>query len=65
MASAATTTRSASRSNVGELGGGEAHLAGKRLAMDEARVERRLHELVAMLRRHLDEIAQHVVVPDF
>jgi hypothetical protein len=47
-----------------ELGGGEADLAGQRLAMDEGRVQRRRHQLVAVLRRHLDEIAEHVVVPD-
>ena len=47
-----------------ELGGGEAHLAGQRLAVDEGRVERRRHQLVAVLRRHLDEIAEHVVVAD-
>ena len=48
-----------------KFGGGEAHLAGERLAMDERGVERRRHQLVAVLRRHLDEIAEHVVVPDF
>ena len=48
-----------------QLGGGEAHLAGERLAMDEGRVVRRRQQLVAVLRRHLDEIAEHVVVPDF
>ena len=47
-----------------ELGGGEAHLAGERLAMDEGRIERRAHQLLAVLRGHLDEIAEHVVVPD-
>ena len=30
----------------------------------KVRVERRGHQLVAVLRRHLDEIAEHVVVPD-
>ena len=48
-----------------ELGGGEAHLAGQRLAMDEGRVERRGEQLLAVLRGDLDEIAEHVVVPDF
>ena len=48
-----------------KLGGGEAHLAGGGLAMDEGRVERRAHELVAVLRRDVDEIAEHIVVPDF
>ena len=47
-----------------ELGGGEAHLAGERLAVDEGRVERRRQQLLAVLRGHLDEIAEHVVVPD-
>ena len=47
-----------------ELGGGEAHLAGERLAMDEGRVERRGEQLFAVLRGDLDEIAEHVVVPD-
>ena len=51
-------------SSSAELGGGEAHLAGQRLAMDEGRVERRAQQLVAVLRGHLDEIAEHVVVPD-
>ena len=32
-----------------QLGGREAHLAGERLAMDERRVERRRHQLVAVL----------------
>ncbi len=32
--------------------------------MDESRVQRRRHQLVAVLRRDLDEIAEHVVVPD-
>ena len=52
------------RLELAELGGGEAHLAGERLAMDEGRVERRAQQLVAVLRGHLDEIAEHVVVPD-
>ena len=48
-----------------KFSGGEAHLAGERLAMDEGRVERRAHQLVAVLRGDVDEIAEHVVVPDF
>jgi len=48
-----------------EFAGGEADLARERLAMDEGGVERRRHQLVAVLRRHLDEIAEHVIVPDF
>ena len=47
-----------------ELGGGETHLAGERLAVNEGRVERRREQLVAVLRGDLDEIAEHVVVPD-
>ena len=47
-----------------ELGGREAHLAGQRLAVDEGRIERRRHQLVAVLLRHLDEIAEHIVVLD-
>ncbi len=46
----------------GELGGGEAHLPGQRLAMDEGRIQRRREQLLAVLRGDLDEIAQHVVV---
>ena len=34
-----------------ELGGGEAHLAGEGLAMDEGCIERRTHQLVAVLGR--------------
>ena len=48
-----------------QLGGGEAHLAGQRLAVDEGRIERRGHELVAVLSGDFDEIAEHVVVADF
>ena len=47
-----------------EFGGGEAHLAGQRLAVDEGRVERRAHQLLAVLGGDVDEIAEHVVVPD-
>ena len=50
--------------DLAEFGGGEADLAGQRLAMDEGRVQRRRHQLVAVLRRHLDEIAEHIVVAD-
>ena len=32
--------------------------------MDESRIQRRRHQFVAVLRRHLDEIAEHIVVPD-
>ena len=48
-----------------QLGGGEAHLAGERLAVDESGIERRGKQLVAVLSRDLDEIAEHVVVADF
>ena len=48
-----------------ELGGGEAHLSGGGLPMDERGIERRRHQLVAMLRSDVDKIAEHVVVPDF
>ena len=50
--------------DLAEFGRGEADLAGQRLAMDEGRIQRRRHQLVAVLRRHLDEIAEHVVVAD-
>jgi len=36
----------------------------KRLAMDDGGIQRRRHQLVAVLRGHLDEIAEHVVVAD-
>ena len=52
------------RLELAKLGGGEAYLAGERLAVDEGRVERGRQKLVAVLRGHLDEIAEHVVVPD-
>ena len=50
--------------DLAEFGGGEANLPGQRLAMDEGRVQRRRHQLVAVLRGDLDEIAEHVVVAD-
>jgi hypothetical protein len=49
----------------GEFRGGEADLAGERLAVDEGRVPRRGHEFIAVLRRDLDKIAEHIVVADF
>ena len=52
------------RFDLAEFGGGEADLSRKRLAVNKCRVERRGHQLVAVLRRDLNEIAQHVVVPD-
>ena len=36
----------------------------KRLAMDDGGIQRRRHQPVAVLRGHLDEIAEHVVVAD-
>ena len=50
--------------DLAEFRGGETDLSGQRLAMDEGRIQRRRHQLVAVLRRHLDEIAQHIVVAD-
>ena len=47
-----------------QFGRGEADLSGERLAMDEGRVERRRHQAFAVLRRHIDEIAEHIVVAD-
>ncbi len=41
----------------GQLGGGEAHLAGQRLAMDEGRIGGWRGQLLGVLRRDLDEIA--------
>ena len=32
--------------------------------MDEGRVPRRGHQLFAVLRRHLDKVAEDIVVPD-
>ena len=48
-----------------QLGGGEAHLPGQRLAVDEGGIERRVQQFVAVLGGDLDEIAEHVVVADF
>ena len=50
--------------DLAEFGCGEADLSGQGLAVDEGRVQRRRHEPVAMLGGDLDEIAEHVVVPD-
>ena len=50
--------------DLAEFGRGETNLARQRLAMDEGRIQRRGHQFVAVLRRHLDEIAEHVVVAD-
>ena len=48
-----------------QFGRGEAHLAGQRLTMDERPIERRSQQFLAVLGGHLDEIAEHVVVPNF
>ena len=50
--------------DLAEFGGREAGLTGQRLAVDEGGVERRRHQLVAVLRGDLDEVAEHVVVAD-
>ena len=50
--------------DLAEFGGGEADLAGQGLAVDEGRIQRRGHQPVAVLRRDLDEIAEHIVVAD-
>jgi hypothetical protein len=50
--------------DLAEFGRRKTYLAGQRLAMDEGGVERRHHQLVAVLRRDLDEIAEHIVVAD-
>ena len=48
-----------------EFGGGEADLTGERLPVNEGRVERRAHQLVAVLGGDVDEVTEHVVVADF
>ncbi len=52
------------RLDLGQLDGGEAQLVGGGLAMDEGVRQRRLQHPVAVCRRRLDEVAQHVVVLD-
>src|SRR5579875_3701026 len=47
-----------------EFRGGEAYLSGKSLTMDEGCFEWRRQQFLAMLRRDLDKIAEHVVMPD-
>ena len=49
---------------LGECGGGEADLVGGGLAVDESRIEGRAQQLLAVLGRDVDEIAEHVVVAD-
>jgi hypothetical protein len=46
---------------IGKLGGGEAHRAGHRLAMDEGRIG---PQLLAVLRVDLDVVAQNVIVAE-
>ena len=53
------------RLELGELGCGEAHRIGERLAVDEELGMRRLGQRRTMQSRHLDEIAEHVVVAHF
>src|SRR5579885_3196707 len=52
------------RLELAELGGGEARLPGKRLTVNERCIERRSHQFLAMLGGDLDEIPQHVVMPN-
>ena len=52
------------RLELGQLGRGEAHHVGERLAVDEQLDMRRLAQDGAMQRGDLDEIAEHVVVAD-
>src|SRR5690242_18127738 len=47
-----------------ELSGGKTYLSGECLPVNEYAIERRTHQPFAMLRGHLDEIAQHIVVLD-
>ncbi len=49
---------------LGELGRGEAHHIGQRLAVNEQLVVRRLAQACGMVGADLDEIAEHIVVPD-
>ena len=47
---------------IGQLDGGEPHLVGQGLAVDEGGIERRLEQRVGLAGRGLDEIAEHAVV---
>ncbi len=49
---------------LGELGGGEAHRVGHGLAVAERVEQRRLGERLGVRLRHLDEVAEDVVVAD-
>ena len=64
MASARSAAPAIFASQVGKLGGGEAHGARQRLAVDEAGVERRRQHALGIAGADLDEIAEHVVVLD-
>ena len=52
------------RLELAERRGGESDLSGKGLAVNEGGVERRGQQLLAVLGGDVDEIAQHVIVPD-
>jgi len=51
--------------DLAEFRGGEAGLSSQRLAMDEGRIQRRRHQLVAIRAVTSNEVAEHVVVADF
>ena len=51
--------------DLAEFGRRKADLSRQCLAVDEGRIQRRRHQLVAVLRRDLDEIAEHIVMADF
>ncbi len=53
------------RFKLAELGGRKSHLACERLPMNEGGVERHGEHFLAMLGGNVDEIAEHIVVPDF
>ena len=63
-ASAQVGRRSDPRLEIDEGARGEAQGAGRRLAVDEARIERRLQKRLAVRLRDLDVIAEKVVVFD-
>ena len=52
------------RLELDQRGGRKAQRSGHRLAMDEGRVERRLQQRLALRLRHLDVIAEEIVVLD-
>ena len=49
---------------IGELDGGEPHLVGQGLAVDEEAGERRPQQRLGLLGVGLDEVAEHAVVAD-